>query len=149
MHMCRVPSFLCTKKMGAPYGLTIKWIQLRSRYVSNYLCTSAYFVGDKQYCLGLDGWASRSSKVISCVMRYESRKMGSLNTSENLSNKVEIYGLLASGAKGVRGPYYSLSSIVMAPIARRLPNGSNNINHAALCDLRVVFIKDLKEHSST
>ena len=42
-------------------------IQLRSTYVSSCLCTSAYSMGDKQYCLGLGGWASGSSKVISCV----------------------------------------------------------------------------------
>ena len=61
--------------------------------------------------------------------------MGSLNTSENLSNKAEIYGSLAPGAKGVQGPSYSPSSTSLAPIARRLPDGCNNVNHAALCDL--------------
>ena len=78
--------------MGAPYGLMLRGIQLCSRYVSSYLHTSAYSVGDKQYCLGLGGWASGSSKVMSCVMRSEGGNMGSLNTSESLSNKTEIYG---------------------------------------------------------
>ena len=65
---------------------------------------SAYSVGDKRYCLGLGVLASGSSKVMLCVTRSECGKMGSTNMSENLSNKVEIYGLLAPGAKGVRGP---------------------------------------------
>ena len=72
-----------------------------------------------------------------------------MNNSENLSNKAETYGSLAPGAKGVRGPSNSLSSMSLDPIARRLPDGCNNLNHAALHDLQMVFIKDLKEHSST
>ena len=91
MHMRRLPSFLCAKRMGAPYGLVLRWIQLRSRYVSSCLHTPAYSVGDKQYCLGLGGWASGSSKVILCVMQSKGGKTGSMNTSENLSNKAEIY----------------------------------------------------------
>ena len=63
--------------------------------------SSAYSVGDKRYCLGLGGWASGSSKVISSVIWSEGGKMGSVNTSENSSNKAEIYGSLAPGAKGV------------------------------------------------
>ena len=117
------------------------------RYVSSCLHTSAYSTGDKQYCLGLGGWASWSSKVMSCVMQSEGRKMGSTNMSENSSNKAEIYGSLAPGAKGVWGPSYSPSSMSLAPIARRLPDGCNNVNHAALHDLRTVFIKTCKEHS--
>ena len=65
MHMHRVPSFLHANKMGATYVLTVIWIQPCSRYVSSYLCTSVYSVGDKGYCLGLGGWASGSSKVMS------------------------------------------------------------------------------------
>ena len=34
--------------------------------MSSCLYTSAYSAGDKQYCLGLGGWASGSSKVILC-----------------------------------------------------------------------------------
>ena len=101
MHMRRVLSFICAKRMGAPYGLVIGWIQPNSRYVSFCLCTSAYSVGDKWYCLGLGGWASGSTKVMSCVMKSEGGKTGSTNTSENLSNKAKIYGSLAPGARGV------------------------------------------------
>ena len=75
--------------------------------------------------------------------------MGTSNMSENSSSKAEIDGSLVSGAKGVRGPSYSPSSMSLAPIARRLLDGHNNANHAALCDLQTVIIKDLKEHSST
>ena len=75
--------------------------------------------------------------------------MGSTNTSENLFNKAEIYGSLAPGVKGVQGPSNSPSSTSLAPIARRLLDGRNNVNHAALHDLQKVFINDLKEHSST
>ena len=82
-------------------------------------------------------------------MRPEGGKTGSLNTSENLSNKAEIYGSLAPRAKGAQGPFYSPSSTSLAPIAKRLTNSHNNVNQAALCDLRTVFIKELKEHSST
>ena len=60
--------------MGAPYGLMLRWIQPRSRYVSSCLHTSAYSVGDKWYCLGLGGWASGSSKVMSCVTLSEGGK---------------------------------------------------------------------------
>ena len=77
MHMCRLPFFLHAKRMGAPYGLVLRWIQPCSRYVSSYLCTSAYSVGDKRYCLGLGGWASGSSKVMLCVMRSKGGKTGS------------------------------------------------------------------------
>ena len=80
--------------MGAPYGLMLGWIQLCSRYISSYLCTSAYSVGDKRYCLGLGGWASGSSKVMLCVTQSKGGKTGSANTSENSSNKAEIYGSL-------------------------------------------------------
>ena len=150
MHMRRLPSFLHAKRMGAPYGLTLGWIQPCSRYVSSCLyIASAYSVGDKRYCLGLGGWASGSSKVMLCVTWSEGRKTGSMNISENSSNKAEIYGSLAPGARGVWGPSYSPSSMSLAPIARRLPDGCNNVNHAALWDLQTVFIKDLKEHSST
>ena len=148
-HMYRLPSFLCAKRMGAPYGLALGWIQPHSRYVSSCLHTSTYSVEDKWYCLGLGGWVSGSSKVMSCVMQSEGGKMGSANTSENLSNKAEIYGLLVPGAKGVQGPSNSLSSTSLAPIARRLTDGCNNINHATFYDLQTVFINDLKEHSST
>ena len=72
-----------------------------------------------------------------------------MNTSKNSSNKAEIYGSLAPGARGVWGPSYSPSSMSLAPIARRLLDGHNNVNHAALWDLQTVFNKDLKEHSST
>ena len=149
MHMRKLPSFLCAKRMGAPYGLALGWIQPRSRYVSSYLRTSAYSAGDKRYCLGLGGWASGSSKVMSCVTRSEGGKTGSVNTSENSSNKAEIYGSLAPGARGVRIPSYSPSSMSLAPIARRLPDGRNNVNQAALWDLQTVFNKERKEHSST
>ena len=75
--------------------------------------------------------------------------MGSSNISENLTNKAKIYGSLAPGAKGVLGPSYSTSSTSLAPIAMKLPDGFNNVNYVQLCDLQMVFIKDLKEHSST
>ena len=133
--MHKLPSFLCTKRMGAPYRLTLGWIQLHSRYVSSYLYTSLYSVGDKWYCLGLDGWASGSSKVMLCVTQSEDGKTGSANMSENSSNKAEIYRSLAPGARGVWIPSYSPSSKSLAPIARRLPNGHNNVNQAALWDL--------------
>ena len=148
-HMRKLPSFLRAKRMGAPYGLALGRIQPRSRYVSSYLRTSAYSAGDKRYCLGLGGWASGSSKVMSCVTRSEGGKTGSANTSENSSNKAEIYGSLAPGARGVRIPSYSPSSMSLAPIARRLPDGCNNVNQAALWDLQTVFNKERKEHSST
>ena len=119
--------------MGAPNGLALGWIQLCSRYVSICLHTSVYSVGHKWYCLGLGCRASVSSKVMLCMMWSKGRKTGSSNTSGNSSNKAEIYGSLAPGAKGVRGP--SLSSISLAPIARRLLDGHNNVDHAALCDL--------------
>ena len=130
-------------------GSCFRWIQLCSRYVSSCLCTSAYSAGDKRYCLGLGGWASGSSKVMLCVMRSKGRKTGSVNTSENSSNKAEIYGSLAPGARGVWIPSYSPSSMSLAPIARRLPDGCNNVNQAALWDLQMVFNKEHKEHSST
>ena len=149
MHMHRLPSFLCTKRMGAPYGLVLGWIQPCSRYVSSCLHTSAYSAGDKWYCLGLGGWASGSSKVMSCVMQSKGGKTGSANMSENSSNKAEIYGSLAPGARGVWIPSYSPSSMSLAPIARRLPDGCNNVNQAALWDLQMVFNKECKEHSST
>ena len=148
-HMRKVSSFLCTKRMGAPYGLTLGWIQLCSRYVSGCLYTSAYSAGDKWYCLGLGGWVLGSSKVMLCLTWSKGGKMHSLNMSENSSNKAEINGLLAPGAKGVWGPSYSPFSMSLTPIARRLLDGHNNVNHAAHCDLQTVFIKDLKEHSST
>ena len=72
-----------------------------------------------------------------------------MNISENSSNKAEIYGSLAPGAKGVWGPSNSPSSTSLAPIATGLPDGCNNVNYAALYDLQMVFINDLKEHSST
>ena len=109
--MRRVPFFLCAKRMGAPYGLILRWIQPHSRYVSSCLRTSAYSAGDKWYCLGLGGWVSGSSRVISCVMQSEYGKMGSSNKSENSSNKAEIYGLLEPGPKGVQDPPYSPSSM--------------------------------------
>ena len=121
MHMHRLPSFLHTKRMGAVYGLKLRWIQLCSRYVSSYLSTSAYSEGDKWYCLGLGGWASGSNKVMLCVMRSKGGKTGSANMSENSSNEAEIYGSLAPRAKGVRGPSNSSYSKLLAPIARRLP----------------------------
>ena len=93
MHMCRLPSFLHAKRMGAPYGLVLGWIQPCSRYLSSCLFTSAYSAGDKWYCLGLGGWASGSSRVMSCVMQSKSGNTSSTNTSKNLSNKAEIYGL--------------------------------------------------------
>ena len=98
MHICRLPSFLCTKRMGAPYGLMLEWIQPCFKCVSSCLYTSAYSVGDKWYCLGLGGWASGSNKVMSCVTWSEGRKMGSTNISENSSNKGEIHKSLAPGA---------------------------------------------------
>ena len=147
--MHRLPSFLHSKRIGAPYGLMLGLIQLCSRYVSSCLYTSAYSVGDKRYCLGLGGWAFGSSKVISCVTQSKGKKIGSANMSENSSNKVEIYDSLAPRARGVWGTSYSPSSTSLAPIARRLPDGSNNVNHAALHDLQMVFINDCKEHSST
>ena len=149
MHICRLPSFLCAKRMGALYGLTLGWIQPCSKYVPSCLYTSAYFAGDNWYCLGIGGWASGSRKVMLCVTQSEGRKMGSANTSENLSNKAEIYGSLASGAKGVLGPSNSQSSTSLTPIARRLLDSRNNVNHATLHDLQMVFTNDLKEHSST
>ena len=75
--------------------------------------------------------------------------MGSANMSENSSNKAEIYRSLAPGAKGVQGSSNSPSSISLAPIARRLLDGHNNMNHATLHNLQMVFINDLKEHNST
>ena len=147
--MCKLPFFLHAKRMVAPYGLMLRWIQPCSRYVSSCLHISAYSVGDKWYCLGLSSWASGSSKVISCVMWSKGRKTGSANTSKNSSNKAEIYRLLASGARGVWIPSYSPSSMSLAPIARRLPYGHNNMNQAALWDLQIVFNKKHKEHSST
>ena len=72
-----------------------------------------------------------------------------MNMSENSSNKAEIYGSLAPGARGVWIPSYSPSSMSLAPIARRLPDGHNNVNQAALWDLQTVFNKEHKEHSST
>ena len=83
------------------------------------------------------------------MMWSKGRKPGSTKTSENLSNMAEIYGLLAPRARGVWVPSYSPSSMSLANIARRPTDGHNNVNHAALCDLQTVFIKDLKEHSST
>ena len=135
--------------MGAMFGLILGQIQLRSRYASSCLCTSAYSVADKWYFLGLGGWASGSNKGILCVTRFEGRKTGSMNTSENLSNKAKIYGSLAHGAKGVQGPSNSPFSTSLAPIARRLLDGCNNVNHAAHHSLQTVLINDLKEHSST
>ena len=126
--MRKLPFFLRAKRIGAPYGLALRRIQLRSRYVSSYLCTSAYSAGDKQYCLGLGGWASGSSKVMSCVMWCKGGKTGSANMPGNLSNKAEIYGSLAPGARGIRIPSYSPSSMSLAPIARRLPDDHNNVN---------------------
>ena len=84
---------------------------------------------------GLGGWASVSSKVILCVTWSEGGKMGSTNISENSSNKAEIYRSLAPGAKGVRYPSNSPSTTSLAPIARRLPNVHNNVNHAVHHDL--------------
>ena len=52
-------------------------------------------MGDKWYCLALDGWASGSSKVMLCVTWSKGRKMGSMNMSENSSSKAETYGSLA------------------------------------------------------
>ena len=86
---------------------------------------------------------------MSCVMRSEGRKTGSVKTSENLSNKAEIYGSLAPGARGVWILSYSPSSMSLAPIARRLPDGYNNVNQVALWDLQMVFNRKHKEHSST
>ena len=99
--------------------------------------------------MGLGGWASGSNKVMSCVTQSEGRKIGSMNTSENLSNKTEIYGSLAPRAGGVQGPSNSLSSMSLAPIAKRWPDDCNNVNHAAIRDLRMIYINDLKEHSLT
>ena len=98
---------------------------------------------------GFGGWASRSSKVMLCVIWYKGRKTGSMNTYENFFNKAEIHSSLTPGAKGFLGPSYSPSSISLAPIARRPLDDHSNVNHAALCVLQTVFIKDLKEHSST
>ena len=147
--MHRLPSFLCAKRMGALYGLTLEQIQPFSRYVSSCLCTPAYSAGDKWYCLGLGGWPSGSTKVVLSVMQSEGRKTGSMNTSENSSNKAEIYRSLAPGARGVQIPSYSPSSMSLAPIARRLPDGCDNVNQAALWDLQTIFNKECKEHSST
>ena len=147
--MCRLPFFLPAKRMGAPYGLVLGWLQPCSRYVSNCLCTSAYSAGDKRYCMDLNAWASGSSKVTFCVTRSKGGKTGSANISENSSNKAEIYGSLAPGARGVWIPSYSPSSMSLAPIPRRLPNSCNNVNQAALWDLQMVFNKEHKEHSST
>ena len=122
-YMHKLPSFLYAKKMEAPSGLLLRQIQLRSRYVSSCLRTSVNSVEDKWYCLGLGGWASGSNKLMSCVMQSEDRKMGTLNISENLSNKAEIHGSLAPGAIGVWGPSYSPLSTSLAPIARRPPDG--------------------------
>ena len=55
--------------------------------------------------------------------------------SENFPNKAEIYGSLAHRARGVQGLSYSLSSTSLAPIARILLDGHNNVNHIALHDL--------------
>ena len=85
--------------------------------------------------MGLGGWTSGSSKVILCVMLSEGGKMASSNMSENLSNNADIDRSLAPGAKGVWDPSYSPSSITLAPITRRLPDGCNNVNYAALYDL--------------
>ena len=104
-------------------------------------------MGDKQYCLALGGWASGSSKVILCVIPPEGRNTSCSNISENSSNKAEINGSLAPGAKGVRGPSYSPSSMSLAPIARRLLDGYNNVNHAALCDLQTVSSRTSKSTS--
>ena len=106
------------QKEWEPHGLMLGWIQLHSRYVSSCLCTSAYFSGDKWYCLGLSDWASGSSKVMSCVTQSEGKKMSSSSMLEKLSNKTEIYGSLAPGAKRVWGPFYSPSSMSLASIAR-------------------------------
>ena len=103
--------------------------------MSSCLCTSAYSVGDKQVCFGLGGWASGSSKAILCVTWSEGGKTSYVNKSENSSNKAEIYRSLASGFKAVWGPSNSPSSMSLAPIARRMPDSHNNVNHAALCDL--------------
>ena len=78
------------------------------------ICLAVYvpqlILGDKWYCLGLGGWASGSSKVMLCdaVQRWKDRLHA--NTSENSSNKAEIYGSLAPGARGVWIPSYSPSS---------------------------------------
>ena len=141
--------FYVQKKIGAPYGLTLRWIRLHCRYVSSCLHTSAYFSGDKQYYLGLGGWASRTSKVMSCVTQSKGRKTGSVNTSENSSNKAEIHRSLAPRTRGVQGPPCCPSSRSLAPITRRLPNGCNNVNQAAHWDLHMVFIEECKDHSST
>ena len=76
--------------------------------------------------------------VMAYVTWSEGRKTGSMNMSENSSNKAEIYGPLAPGAKGVWGPSNYPSSMSLAPIARRLPDGCKNVNHAALHDLQTV-----------
>ena len=148
-HMRRLQSFLCAKKMGTLYRLVLEQIQLCSRYVPSCLHTSVYSAGDKWYYLVLDNWASGFNKVMLCVTRCEGGKMGSSNKSENLSNKTKIYGSLAPGAEGVPDPSYSLSGMLLVPIARKLPNSHYNVNHAAPCDLQKVLINDLKEHSST
>ena len=44
--------------------------------MSSCLYISAYSAGDKRYCLDLGGWASRSSKVMSCMTWSEGGKMG-------------------------------------------------------------------------
>ena len=84
--------------------------------------------------MGLGGWVSGSSKVMLCVTWSEGGKTGSVNTSENSSNKAEFYGSLVPGARGVQIPSYSPSSMSLAPIAGRLPDGHNNVNQAALWD---------------
>ena len=126
--------FYMQKEWEPHMGSCLDGSSMHSRYVSSCLHTSAYSVGDKWYCLGLGGWASGSSKVMSCVIWSKGGKTGSANMSENSSNKAEIYGSLAPGARGVWIPSYSPSSISLAPIARRLPNGYNNVNQAALWD---------------
>ena len=87
--------------------------------------------------------------MILCVIQSEGGKTGSANTSENSSNKAEIYGSLAPRARVVWIPSYPPSSTSLAPIARRLPDGCNNVNQAALWDLQTVFNKECKEHNST
>ena len=67
----------------------------------------------------------------------------------NSSNKAEIYRSLAPRAEGVQGPFYSLSSMSLAPIAKRWPDDCNNVNHEAIRDLQMIYINDLKDHSST
>ena len=72
-----------------------------------------------------------------------------MNTSKNSSNKAEIYGPLAPGARGVQIPSYSPSSTSLAPIGRSLPNDCNNVNQTELWDLQTVFNKECKDHSLT